>query len=233
MRRICTILARGGSKGLPNKNLLPLHGMPLIAHTICQAQETGIFEAITVSSDSLEIIDVARQWNADHLIRRPSALATDHAAKLPAIEHCVAEVERLTDLSFDVIVDLDPTAPLRLASDVRAAAALLEARDVSCVITGSEARKSPYFHLVECDEDGVPHLSKPPPVTVQRRQDNPRCYDMNAAVYVWRRKTFQRDPRIFYPDTLLHQMPTERSHDIDTPLDFAFVEFLMDKRRAS
>ena len=227
MSRICTICARGGSKGVPTKNIRELAGRPLIAHSIVQARESGLFDTIAVSSDSDAILEVARQWGADYRIRRPSELASDTSAKVPAIRHCLEEVERVSGIRCSVFVDLDATSPLRTAEDIRGAVALLESREVSSVITGSVARRSPYFNLVETDDQGQARLCKSLEGAVVRRQDAPRCYDMNASIYVWNRDAFLRHPAVFYDDTLLFEMPEARSHDIDTELDFEWVEFLM------
>ncbi len=232
LRRICTILARGGSKGLPGKNLRRIAGKPLVAHAIEQARAADIFDVIVVDSDAEKILDAAREWGAEHLVRRPAEMATDTASKMPPIRNAALEMEGRLGATFDVIVDLDVTSPLRLPDDIRGAVRLQEARGVSSVITGSVARKSPYFNLVEREDCGAVRVCKPLPATVERRQDCPECFDMNAAVYVWRRDTFLAEPRVFYPDTLLYEMPSERSHDIDTPLDFDFVEFLMSRRQA-
>lgn len=229
-KRICTICARGGSKGVVNKNIRPLLGRPLIAHTIERARESGLFECIAVSSDSDAILDAARQWGADFHVRRPDELATDTAAKVPAIRHCLEEAERLAGIRCDVLVDLDATSPLRSTDDIRGAVVLLETRGVTSVITGAPARRSPYFNLVEVDAAGVVRLSKTLAQPVVRRQDAPKCYDMNASIYVWRRDDFLAHPAVFYGDTLLYEMPEDRSHDIDTELDFEWVEFLMRHR---
>lgn len=228
--RICTICARGGSKGVPNKNIRSLLGKPLIAHSILHARATGLFYGVAVDSDSDEILETAGKWGADYLIKRPAELATDTAAKLPAIRHCVAEVERITGRTFATLVDLDATSPLRLPEDIEGCVRLLEERGVGNVITGMPARRSPYFNLVELDENGFARLSKKLAVPVVRRQDAPRCYDMNASVYVWRRDLLFASDTVFNADTLLYEMPEERSIDIDSELDFAFVEFLMGRK---
>lgn len=227
MARLCTICARGGSKGVKGKNTRELLGKPLIAHSIEQAKASGLFEAIAVSSDSDEILGVAGQYGADMLIKRPAEMASDTAAKLPAIQHCVSEAENRAGRKFNVLVDLDATSPLRLPEDIAGAVRLLEEREVSNVITGAPARRSPYFNLVEVGEDGVVRLSKPLAKAIVRRQDAPKCYDMNASIYVWRHDALFVERAIFQSDTLLYVMPEERSIDIDSELDFKFVEFLM------
>ena len=230
MKRLCTICARGGSRGVKDKNLRPLAGRPLIAHSILQAKATGLFAAVAVSSDSEPLLRAAEAAGADVLVERPDELATDTAPKLPAIAHCLREVEWRLGCRYDILVDLDATSPLRLPEDIAGAVRLLETRGVSNVITGAPARRSPYFNLVEVDEGGVACLSKPLPRPVVRRQDGPRCYDMNASIYVWRRDVFAADPALFYEDTLLFEMPQERSVDIDGALDFDVVAMLMEKR---
>ena len=233
MSRLCTICARGGSKGLPGKNLLELLGKPLIAHSIEQARQSALFDAIAVSSDSAEILDVARRFGADLMVRRPDELASDEAPKYPAIRHCVETAERELQRQFAVLVDLDATSPLRLPSDLVGAVRLLETSGAGNVITGAAARRSPYFNLVELDGRGVARLSKPPEHPIHRRQDAPRCYDMNASIYVWRRDAFFANASVFRDDTRLFEMPAERSVDIDSELDFEMVRMLMARRSGS
>jgi N-acylneuraminate cytidylyltransferase/CMP-N,N'-diacetyllegionaminic acid synthase len=230
MKRLCTIGARGGSKGVKNKNVRELLGKPLIAHTILQAKASELFDAIAVSSDSRLILDIAKAYGADILVDRPAEMATDEAPKMPAIQHCVRMAEQVSGISFDTIVDMDATSPLREVEDIRAAVRLLEERNVSTVITGAPAHRSPYFNLVELDENGVAHLSKTLAKPVVRRQDAPKCFDMNASMDVWKRSSLFSSTTVFNSDTLLYEMPPERSVDIDSELDFQIVEFLMAKR---
>lgn len=230
MKRICTICARGGSKGVKNKNVRDLLGKPLIAHTILQAKASGLFDFVAVSSDSRLILDAARTYGADILVERPAALASDEAPKVPAIQHCVMTAEKEYRTKFDIVVDLDATSPLRTAADILDAVHLLEERNVSNVITGTPAHRSPYFNLVELDAHGVARLSKPLPATIARRQDAPACFDMNASIYVWKRDSLFTDASVFHDDTLLFVMPAERSVDIDSELDFQIVELLMAKQ---
>lgn len=231
MKRLCTICARGGSKGVKGKNVRMLFGKPLIAHSIEQARASGFFEAIAVSSDSDSILKISREWGVDYLIKRPDELATDQAAKLPVIRHCVSEVERQTGCRFDTVVDLDATSPLRSIEDIHNAVALLEESGAGNVITAMPSRRSPYFNLVELNDNGVVELSKPLKTAVIRRQDAPKCYDMNASIYVWKRNVLFSAETLFSADTKLYVMPEERSHDIDSELDFEIVRMLMERRK--
>ncbi len=232
VKRICTVCARGGSKGVPGKNTRMLLGKPLIVWTLEQARESAIFDLIAVSSDAPATLETARDHGADVLIERPTELASDQAGKPPAIAHCVERAEAETGLSFDVIVDLDVTSPLRLPGDVQAATTVLEQGSASNLITGAPARHSPYFNLVERDAEGHVRLSKRLESTIHRRQDAPACFDLNGSIYVWRREPFLSQPAVFYEDTLLYEMPAERSVDIDSELDFDIVELLMRRRLA-
>ena len=230
MTRICTICARGGSKGVKNKNIRELAGKPLLSHTLEQARESGVFDLIAVSSDSKAILAIARKYKADLLVERPAELASDTAAKIPVIRHCVEAAEKSYGREFDVIVDLDATSPLRLVEDIQGAVELLEKTQVSNVITAAPARRSPYFNLVELDKTGVVKLSKPLERPIVRRQDSPQCFDMNASIYVWQRFALFNCPTVFNIDTRLFVMPEERSVDIDNKLDFEIVKLIMSKR---
>ena len=228
MRRICTICARGGSQGVKNKNIREIAGKPLLAHSIDQAVRSDMFLAVAVSSDSPEICETARQWGATHVIDRPSDLASHTAPKIPAIRHCTTGVEALTGKPFDIVVDLDATAPLRNIDDIKGAIAELENGVWNNVVTGTPARRSPYFNMVETMPDGRVVLSKPPETPIPRRQDAPECFDLNASVFCWRRSALnEKGDFVLTENTGLFVMPEHRSIDIDTELDFRIVTHLM------
>lgn len=228
--RLCTICARGGSKGVRGKNVRRLLGKPLIVYSIEQARASGLFSALAVSSDSVEILEIAGANGVDYLVERPAELATDTAPKLPVIRHAVAEVERRAGVKFTTLVDLDATSPLRLSEDIQGAVQLHESTGAANVITAMPARRSPYFNLVELQQDGSVGLAKPPAVPIMRRQDAPKCFDMNASIYVWTHETLFGSDSIFNPTTGLYVMPEERSIDVDSELDFEFVEFVLSRR---
>lgn len=230
MLNICTICARGGSKGVPNKNIKNLIDKPLIAHSLIQAQKTGLFDEIAVSSDSPEILAIAEQWGATILIHRAAELATDTAPKIPVIQDCVRQAEALTKKSFDIVVDLSSTSPLRSEKDIENAVQLLHERNASNIITGCHSRCSPYFSLVELNNDGTPVLSKKPETPIFTRQSSPQTFDMNGSIYVWHKDILLKNNMLFLERTKLYVMPEERSVDIDTPMDWDIVEFLMAKK---
>lgn len=183
MKRLCTICARSGSRGVVNKNIRQLGNKPLLAYSILQARASKLFQTIAVSSDCDEILNAAHKWGVDYLIKRPKPLAADNAPKVPAIKHCLVSVEELTGETFDIIVDLDVTSPLRYVSDITDVVRLLETRQISNVITGTPAHHSPYFNIVEIDNQGTVKLSKPLAKPIICRQDTPKCYDLNASIY--------------------------------------------------
>ena len=233
MKVICTICARGGSQGVKNKNLLNLLGKPLIAHTILQAKKSDLFECIVVSSDSKKIRDIALQWGADVVIDRPEELASATAGKLPAIQHAVNRIEKQQGCLFDMIVDLDVTSPLRVIDDIQQSVQLLSnSSKAGNLVTAAPSRRSPYFNMLEKKADGfVKLVTKNKESIILRRQDTPPCYDMNASIYVWKRKALFQKQQVITNSTLLYVMPEERSVDIDTPFDLKIVRLLARNRR--
>jgi len=146
------------------------------------------------------------------------------------IRHALLESEKYYNHKFTALVDLDATSPLRTVEDLRGAWNYFLEGDYDNVVTAMPSRKSPYFNVLEQDEKGRVHLSKKLETAVVRRQDAPKCYDMNASMYVWNRETLLREDRVIGKNTGLYVMPEERSVDIDTELDFKLVELLMKDR---
>jgi N-acylneuraminate cytidylyltransferase/CMP-N,N'-diacetyllegionaminic acid synthase len=224
---LATICARGGSRGVPGKNIRPLAGHPLIAYSIAQAKRCDFVDRLIVSTDSEEIAAVARAYGAEVPFLRPPELARDTSAKVPVIQHAVGEIERHLGHSVDVVVDLDPTSPLRTVDDIAACWRLVQEPGTDVVFTVSPAEKNPYFNMVELDEAGYARLSKAAPTPVHRRQDAPAVYSMNASVYAYQRAHLMDDGRVVSGRARIVTMPPERSRDIDGPLDLAFLEFLV------
>ena len=225
LKILATICARGGSKGLPGKNIRDIDGIPLIAYTIQQALEA--FGHVIVSTDSREIASISERYGASVPFLRPANLATDQSTKFPVIRHALFEYEKLTGNNYDIVVDLDPTSPLRTIKDIDNCVKLLIEKEASNVITAMKSRRSPYFNLIERYEDGKIDLSKPISSPITHRQGSPECYDMNASIYVWERDSILNTDTVFLDRTELYIMPEERSIDIDSEIDFRFVEYLI------
>jgi CMP-N,N'-diacetyllegionaminic acid synthase len=228
---LCTICARGGSQGVKNKNIRLLLGKPLIAHTIEQAKTSGLFDQIVISTDSDAIADIAIQHGAEVFFKRPSELASNTAPKLPAIRHALLQSEEHFNKMFDYLVDLDPTSPLRSSDDIVAAYHQFTEHENDNLFSAMPASSSPYFNMVELSKEGKVIISKKPSSPIYRRQDAPKVYDMNASIYVWKRDVLLNQDSIFLEKTGLYIMPEERSIDIDTEMEFDFVEFIMTKRQ--
>jgi CMP-N-acetylneuraminic acid synthetase len=232
MSVLCTICARGDSKGVPGKNLKNLLGKPLIAYTIEQALNTSFIDRVVVSTDSDKIADIAKQYGAEVPFIRPRSLATDDAPKLPVIKHAVKYYIENLNFNPDYVIDLDPTSPLRTGEDIEKCLNLI-INDSNCdlVITGYKSNKNPYFNMVEINSDGFACLSKKPEKQIVRRQDAPVVYAMNASVYIWKKTVLFNQTDIIAGRVKLVAMPEERSIDIDSEVDFKLVEYFMKEKK--
>jgi CMP-N,N'-diacetyllegionaminic acid synthase len=228
MAIICTICARRGSKGVPGKNSRSLLGKPLIAYSIEQALQTGIFDQVYVSTDCSEIAKIAQEFGAVVPFMRPPELANDEAPKIPVIQHLVDFIESQGNI-VDTIIDLDPTSPLREIEDIKKVCSLLK-DDIEVVITGYLSNKNPYFNMVEYNEKGFVELSKSSSKLYASRQTSPPVYGMNGSIYAWKRNTLGKgiwdNKKIAF-----YEMPLERSVDIDSYVDWKLVELLMAERK--
>lgn len=227
---LCTICARGGSKGLKNKNIRILNNKPLIAYTIEQAKASQLFEHIVISTDSDDIADVAKQYGAEVFFKRSAEMATDTAGKLQVIRDAFVRSEAYYNTYFDYAIDLDATSPIRRPHDIRNAFSQFLNNKNSNLITGVLSRKSPYFNVVELDASNKVFLSKKLTKPILRRQDAPKCYDMNASIYIWNRNTLLHCDSIFLENTGLYEMDEYSAFDIDSELDFKIVAMLMKER---
>lgn len=224
---ICTICARGGSKGVVNKNIRPLLGKPLIVYTIDQALKSNLFDHIVISTDSDEIASISQNSGAEVFFRRSEELSNDTAGKLDVIRDAFIRSEKYYGKKFDYHIDLDVTSPLRIVDDIRNSFDQFINNNNDNLISATPSRRSPYFNLVEIDVDGKVILSKRLANSIVRRQDAPKTFDMNASIYIWKRDIILTQKSIFLQNTGLYIMPEERSLDIDSELDFKIVELLM------
>lgn len=233
MRILTTICARKGSKRFQNKNIRDLLGKPLIGYTIETAIEWGRADKIIVSTDSKKIARISREFGADVPFMRPSELASDFAAKLPVIKHAVDYLEKIENESFDLIVDLDPTSPLRTVDDVENAYNIMVREKPINLFSVTAARKNPYFNMVELDEQGHAYLSKTPKAPLYRMQDSPLVYEMNASIYMYWKQYLNNMDTPIYKNSIIYEMPYDRSIDIDSEFDFKMVEWLMRNKSKS
>lgn len=229
MNILVTIAARGGSKGVPDKNIRELCGKPLIAHTIAQALRWGKARRVVVSTDSERIAAVAREAGAAAPFMRPAELASDKAAKTPVIQHALRRSEEHFSETYDYVIDLDATSPLRKLADIDNALQTALDRRADVVFSVVPAHRNPYFNMVEVDAAGIARLSKEPGRPIHCRQDAPAVYDMNASIYVYRSELLRPavPAGLFGPRTYVSVMDAGSALDIDSEHDFKLVEFLI------
>lgn len=228
--RICVIGARGGSEGLPDKNVRELLGKPLIVWSIEQARSSGLFDRVIVSTDSKEIAKVSATAGAEIPFVRPASLSDSKAGKFGVWKHALDACELHFGEVYDTYVDLDCTNPLRDVSDIQAAVRQFESvrlDGVDAVFSVCDARKNPYFNLVEPNEDGNLQMCKRSDDTVIRRQDAPTVYEHVASIYVLASDYIKRANHLLDGRTRGYIIGVDKSFDIDSELDFRIVENLM------
>ncbi|MDP2093144.1 MAG: acylneuraminate cytidylyltransferase family protein [Hydrogenophaga sp.] len=229
MNTTCVIGARGGSKGVANKNIRPLLGKPLIAWTIEQALACPEIDRLVISTDSPAIAEVARAYGAEVPFMRPAELASDTAGKWEVWQHTLAACEAHYGETIDLFVDMDCTSPLRDVDDISKAIAQFRASDVDAVFSVCEARKNPYFNMLEV-VDGVQRICKQLPKPIVRRQDAPKVFEHVASIYVLSPDYLRRGTGLLSGRTHGYDIGTAKSPDIDSEFDFELVEYLMKKR---
>ena len=230
MKAIAFIFARGGSKGLPGKNIRHLGGKPLIAWSIELALAVNRIERVIVSTDSEEIAAVAREYGAEVPFIRPAEMARDNSPEWLAWRHALNYFRESTGALPEVMVSVPATAPLRHALDIENCLDEYEKGDAEMVITVTEAHRSPYFNMVKANLDGTVGLVNPPQSAIARRQDAPVVYDMATVCYVANPEFIMTHNAMFEGRVKAVQVPVERAIDIDTLLDFQIAECLLNIR---
>ena len=229
MNTLCIICARGGSTNLKNKNIEKINGKPLIYYTIRQAQKSKIFDRIVVSTDSKKIQKISSQYGIKKFFLRPKNLSLNTTPKIPVIRHALMQSEKYYNKRFDFIFDLDVTAPLRLVSDIKKSYKQFLSTKKDLLFSVNESRSNPYFNAVVIDKKRrVKPLSRIGS-KIKRRQDAPKCYDINASIYIWKRDVLLKSKTLFRKKTVFYEMPRERSVDIDSKFDLMIVKHLLKK----
>lgn len=221
MSMLALIPARAGSKGIPRKNTVDLHGKPLIAWTIEAAKGASGVDRVVVTTDDPEIAAISRSWGAEVPFLRPAELSGDDT---PGIEPVIHAISLLPN--YDWILLLQPTSPLRTAQDIEAIVELAEDRNAPSAVSVCEASSHPYWaYFVDTSDHLTPLVSVPLPA---RRQDLPCAYTLNGALYLAKRDWLLENRTFVTAETVGYVMPLQRSVDIDTPLDWKWAEFLME-----
>lgn len=228
-RIVACIFARGGSKGLPGKNIKQLAGKPLVAWSIKHARAVPRIRRVIVSTDSEEIAEVARAHGAEVPFMRPAELAQDNSPEWLAWRHALEFLQQDEGSLPEAMVSLPTTSPLRDPEDIEHCLDAFERDQPDMVITVTEARRSPYFNMVTVDDAGLAKLVIAPETGITRRQDAPLVYDITTVAYVARPEFVLARQGLFEGRVSAVQIPPERALDIDTPLDFRVAECLMNK----
>lgn len=227
MKATAFIFARGGSKGLPGKNIRSLGGKPLIAWSIEHAFSVKRIVRVIVSTDSEEIAAVAREYGAEVPFIRPSELARDDSPEWMAWRHALNYLLNNEGTLPEVMVSIPTTAPLRLPLDIENCLDEYEKGDADIVVTVTDAHRSPYFNMVKTNADGTIGLVIPPQSAIACRQEAPMVFDMTTVAYVARPEFVMTRNGTFEGRVRHVHIPVERALDIDTPLDFKIAECLI------
>lgn len=223
-RTLVIIPARGGSKGVPGKNIKPLGGRPLLHYTIDAARALAPDEDICLTTDSEEIAACGRDAGLEVPFLRPAELAADGSGTYPVLLHALAEYERLRGHAYDTVALLQPTSPFRTGSHAAEAMALYEAEpEADMVVSVRPAKTNPYLNCYEETPGGFLHISKGDGA-ILCRQDAPACWEYNGAIYIMRASSLRRMPLSAFPRRVKYVMDELSSLDIDTPLDWAMAE---------
>lgn len=227
MKIVAFIFARGGSKGLPGKNIRLLDGKPLIAWSIEHALAVKLIDRVIVSTDSDEIAAVAIEYGAEVPFMRPPELACDNSPEWFAWQHALDFLRANEGDMPKMFVSVPATAPLRSPDDIEKCIDEYEKGNVDVVITVTNANRSPYFNMVKANLDGTVGLVIPPQSAITRRQEAPVVYDMATVCYVANPMFVMTHHSIFDGRVKAVHVPIERAIDIDTYLDFQIAESLL------
>lgn len=233
MRVVAAVFARGGSKGVFRKNVRALGGVPLIGRAITMARAVARVSRVIVSTDDLEIADVARQFGAEVPFMRPFELATDQAPEWLAWRHLVQSVgEGFGQSPSDVLLSVPTTSPLRAVEDLDACLDGLVLSTADIALTVTPAARHPAFNMVTRDEMGLASLAMPLGGALDRRQDAPPMFDITTVAYAAKAAFVLRATSIFEGRVASVVVPAERALDIDTEYDWQIAECLIARREA-
>lgn len=230
MSTVAFIFARGGSKGLPGKNIKIFSGKPLIAWSIEQAKKLSSIDRVIVSTDCSEIARVATEYGAEVPFLRPDNISEDDSPEWMAWRHALSFLLEKEGKMPNIMLSIPTTAPLRRVIDIENCLNLYKKGGVDVVITTTDAHRSPYFNMVKESHDGNVELVIKPKDKLYRRQDAPIVYDMTTVAYVMNPEFIMHNESIFDGRTKAVNVPLETSIDIDNMYDFKMAEFFLDNR---
>ena len=221
---LAIIPARGGSKGIPRKNIRDVAGKPLIAWTIAAAKKSKYIDRVILTSEDEEIINVAKSFGCEVPFVRPAELSQDDTSGMEPILHAMEKVT-----GYDIIVLLQVTSPLRLSEDIDGCIEECEARDGQACVTVSLVQENPYW-MYQLDSNKTMHPLITQTEKIHRRQDMPSIYIINGAVYAAQAQWLQQHKTFVTKETAGYVMPLERSIDIDTEIDLQLASQFLQHR---
>ncbi len=222
------IPARGGSKGIPGKNIKDLFGRPLIEYTIDAARESNYIDHLIVSTDSIEISELCKKVNVDVPFIRPEHLSTDSAKAIGVIQHAIIEMEKIGKVKYDLIVYLEPPNPLRITADIDHSIELFDRNNPDCVVSVQEANQFHPILMKKIEGDRLKPIWKDEPEGVPRQEYSPKAFMRNGAVYVFRKELIMQG--ILYGQNIIpYVMPLSRSVCIDDMNDWYVAEAWLKK----
>jgi len=224
MKPICFIGARGGSKGVPKKNIRLLANKPLIAHTIETALDSDIFECVVVSTEDPTIAKVAKKYGADVPFIRPKRLATDRASMDDVFIHGVNKLRSL-GYKFNILVNRDCTVPFIRNEDVKGSIRLLEQEKCDLVCGVYKQHHNPYFNMVEPNSRGFLKFSKKLGKKIKSRQEAPVVYQLNG-LFTFYADELLKHKKLYMPKILPYEIPPETGLMIDTEFEFQIAEMI-------
>jgi len=228
---LAIIPARGGSKELPGKNIKELCGKPLIAWSIEVAENCSAIDRIVVSTDDDQIVDGVKKYGAEVPFERPAELANDTASTINVIFHTIDWLREHQDFRPEYILLLQPTSPLRTVEDIEGTIQTLKDKDARAVVSVCETDHHPWWSNILSEDGNMKDFIRPK-ILDKRRQDLPKYYRLNGAIYLAATKYLRERNGFFGPNTFAYEMPKERSVDIDSDLDFKLVSLLLQEKNA-
>lgn len=222
------VFARGGSKGVPRKNLRLVGEFSLTAHAVRALCATSGIDVVAVSSDDDEILEEGRRHGASDLIRRPRDLCTDSAPELLSWKHAIATIEETHGVLLDTFVSVPPTSPLRAVADIEGCMTMLKKKDADICVTLSPAARSPWFNMMREDDEGFLRTVIEDR-TITRRQDAPACFDLTTVAYAANRNYVLSTGSVLAGRVCGFEVPFPRSIDIDTEDDLILANLLVNR----
>ena len=228
MKPICIIAARGGSKGVPNKNIRLLGKKPLIAHTIESAIKSKLFSSVIVSTENKKITNIAKKYGATIPFYRPKKLATDNASMDDVLLDVIKKL-KLLEYEFEVVVNRDCTAPFIQNSDIKESINLLDRKKCDAVVAGYNTHLNPYFNMMEKNANGYLKFSKKSKKRIESRQNAPTVYQLTG-LHTFNVKQFLKYKRIYMPKILPLEILPETGLMIDTEFEFQIANQIAKKQ---